>query len=77
MDHEADSPELILERIRTTPDVKQKAEIAGLKREPFDDGEIKQECANCIYFLPHHGHCDLPELNFPVDPDWWCRLWRV
>lgn len=77
MEHEASTREDIVDRIRATPGVKEKAEIAGLIREPFDDGEMKQECASCIYFLPHHGHCDLPELNIPVDPDWWCRLWRI
>ena len=77
MKHETESPDILIARIRATPGVMEKAEIAGLRREPFDDGEVKRACANCIYFLPRHGHCDLPELNFPVNPDWWCRLWRV
>lgn len=77
MDQTAVDPASLVVRIAETADVKHKAEIAGLIREPFDDGDMKQECATCIYFLPNYKHCDKPELDFPVNPDWWCRLWRV
>jgi hypothetical protein len=77
MSSETNAVEAIIDRMRSTPDVKEKVEIAGLARKPFKDGDFKQSCANCIYFLPQHSHCDLPELNFPVDGDWWCRLWRM
>ncbi|GAC1633647.1 MAG: hypothetical protein NVS9B10_29140 [Nevskia sp.] len=77
MSLEMDATDAIIDRIRGTSDVKEKAEIAGLSRKPFTGGDIDQACQTCIYFLPRHGHCDQPQLNFPVDPDWWCRLWRV
>ncbi len=77
MDLQSDTPASITAQIAQTADIKEKAVIAGLRREPFDDGDMKQECATCIYFLPNYKHCDQPELGFPVDPDWWCRLWRV
>lgn len=72
-----DSPESIVDRLRTTPGVLQKVDIAGLTRKPFTGGETKEACGNCIYFLANHQFCDMPELQFPVEPDWWCRLWRV
>lgn len=31
----------------------------------------------CMYFLVHRKWCDLPELSVPVEPEWWCRLWRI
>jgi hypothetical protein len=77
MDHLSDSTDAIIDRLRNTSDVKDKIEIAGLIRKPFTEGETKQECAICIYFLPNHAFCDFPELRFPVNPDWWCKLWRV
>jgi hypothetical protein len=77
MSTEADVTEAILERIRATDDVKEKVEAAGLTRKPFKGGEMEQSCSTCIYFLPRHAHCDQPDLNFPVNPDWWCRLWRL
>ncbi len=33
--------------------------------------------AECIYYLPHRKWCDLPELPVPVEPQWWCRLWKL
>jgi hypothetical protein len=76
MESLSDSRETIVAHLRATSDVKERAKIAGLTREPFTSDEMNQDCANCIYFLPRHAHCDLPELNFPVNPDWWCLLWR-
>ena len=70
-------PAKLLAHIAEAPEVKERAALAGLQRVPFDDGDMKQECANCIYYLPNYKHCDQPELDFPVDPDWWCLLWRV
>lgn len=77
MSSETEATEALIGRIRATNDVKEKVEIAGLIRHPFKDGDMDQACATCIYFLPRHGHCDAPALNFPVNPDWWCRLWRL
>jgi len=76
MDDKTDTPGAIIDRIRLALDVKDKAEIAGLRREPFVADDMKQECANCIYYLPRRRHCDQPELDFAVNPDWWCLLWR-
>ncbi len=76
MDQSSLTPDELLARIAETPEVKERAVLVGLRREPFDEAGVKQECASCIYFLPHYRHCDLPELDFPVNADWWCRLWR-
>jgi hypothetical protein len=77
MDTATESTDSIVERIRSSADVKLKMEISGLIRHPSNDGDIKQHCANCIYFLPNAAFCDMPELEFPVQADWWCRLWRM
>jgi len=66
-----------VERIKSASDRKAKAEIAGLIREPLTQDDLAMACDNCIYFLPRKRWCDLPELDFPVDPDWYCKLWRV
>lgn len=77
MSDEADATEAIVDRLSSTPDVKEKVDIVGLLRKPFTHGDMDQACATCIYFLPRHAHCGFPQLDFPVQPDWWCRLWRV
>jgi hypothetical protein len=72
-----DSTEEITTKLRATQNRKARADIAGLIRQPGEiDGE-PQECATCIYFLARRGWCDLPELDFPVDSDWFCKLWRI
>lgn len=77
MNETAKPADSIVERMRASSDVMEKLQIAGLIREPFHGGPTKQECGNCIYYLPNHQFCNLPELMIPVEPDWWCRLWRV
>ena len=67
----------IVGRLRATPDIKERVVIAGLIRKPVEDDGITKACDNCIYFLARREWCDLPELNIPVDPDWFCDLWRV
>jgi hypothetical protein len=67
----------ITARIRAEPGMKEKAAIAGLAHAPVTEDGIEKCCENCIYFLPHLLWCDLPELNIPVDADWYCILWRV
>jgi hypothetical protein len=57
--------------------IKERVVIAGLIRKPVEDDGITKACDNCIYFLARREWCDLPELNIPVDPDWFCDLWRV
>jgi len=56
-------------------DLKGKLVIAGFVDHPY--GPDKQRCMECMYFLVHRKWCDLPELAVPVDPEWWCRLWRI
>lgn len=69
--------EEILVRLRQLDpdDTKGKLVIGGFVNHPY--GPDKQRCLECIYYLPHRLWCDLPELNLPVEPYWWCRLWRV
>ncbi len=67
----------IVDRLRATPDMKQKMAIAGLAHAPIDEDGLEKSCENCIYFLARSLWCDLPELNIPVDPEWYCVLWRV
>jgi len=67
----------ILAELRQTPpdNLRQKLVIAGLTSTPH--GPDQQRCLECMYFLVHRRWCDLPELSLPVEPEWWCRLWRI
>lgn len=67
----------ILNQLRVVPreDLRQKLVIAGFVDKPY--GPDQQRCMECMYFLVHRRWCDLPELAVPVEPDWWCRLWRI
>jgi hypothetical protein len=56
-------------------DVEGKLVLGGFTNHPY--GPEKQRCMECMYYLVHRRWCDLPELAVPVDPDWWCRLWRI
>jgi hypothetical protein len=56
-------------------DLESKLVISGFVDHPY--GPEKQRCMECMYFLVHRKWCDLPELSVPVEPDWWCRLWRI
>lgn len=49
--------------------------VAGLVDRPY--GPDRRRCTECMYFLVHRRWCDLPELAVPVEPNWWCRLWRI
>lgn len=53
--------------------LEQKLVISGFAARPINE----QECSQCMYYLPHRKWCDLPELSLPVEPEWWCRLWRI
>ncbi|WP_049621189.1 hypothetical protein [Frateuria defendens] len=57
------------------PDLRAKLVLCGLIDKPY--GEDRMRCQECLYYLVHRRWCDLPELAIPVDPDWWCRLWRI
>ncbi len=49
--------------------------VGGFVDHPY--GEDNQRCLECMYYLVHRKWCDLPELSVPVEPEWWCRLWRI
>ena len=67
----------ILDRLRALPpdDLTGKLVIGGFTDYPY--GPEHQRCMECMYYLVHRRWCDLPELSVPVEPDWWCRLWRI
>ncbi|SEQ42419.1 hypothetical protein SAMN04488038_106132 [Solimonas aquatica] len=56
-------------------DLKAKLVLSGFTNSPY--GEDRMRCQECMYYLVHRKWCDLPELALPVEPDWWCRLWRI
>jgi hypothetical protein len=56
-------------------DLKAKLVVGGFVDHPY--GPENQRCMECMYYLVHRRWCDLPELAVPVEPDWWCRLWRI
>lgn len=43
----------------------------------MEDGKLTYRCAECIYYHPNRKWCDLPELPVPVEPDWYCKLWKL
>jgi len=47
---------------------------SGLADHPY--GPDGMRCQECMHYLVHRKWCDLPELFVPVEPDWYCRLWR-
>jgi hypothetical protein len=55
--------------------LEQKLEISGFVDHPW--GKDEQRCYDCMYYLVHRKWCALPPLSLPVEPEWWCRLWRV
>lgn len=67
----------ILDQLRKLEpdDLRGKLVIAGFADHPI--GPDQQRCMECMYYLVHRKWCDLPELAVPVEPDWWCRLWRI
>ena len=64
-------------RLRELPphDLKAKLVIGGFLDHPY--GPDNWRCADCIYYLANRKWCDLPELAVPVEPDWYCKLWRM
>jgi hypothetical protein len=56
-------------------DLERKLVIGGFVDHPY--GEERQRCLECMYYLVHRKWCELPELDVPVEPEWWCRLWRI
>ena len=56
-------------------DLQGKLVLTGFVDKPY--GPDQMRCQECMYYLVHRKWCDLPELAVPVEPDWWCRLWRI
>jgi hypothetical protein len=56
-------------------DIEGKLVIGGFIDHPY--GPENWRCMECMYYLVNRKWCDLPELAVPVEPDWWCRLWRI
>jgi len=52
-------------------------DIGGFANYTVGEGDGMQRCQECIYYLPNGKWCDLPELPIPVEPHWWCRLWKI
>lgn len=70
---EQDRDLILAELLALKPEaIDQKIYIAGLISEPRED----RCCLNCIYYVTKGRWCNLPELAIPVEPAWWCRLWR-
>ena len=68
--------DLLVELRRLAPDdLKGRLVIGGFLDHPY--GPDNMRCMECMYFLANRKWCDLPELAVPVEPDWWCRLWRI
>jgi hypothetical protein len=49
--------------------------LTGWIDKPY--GADRMRCQECMYYLVHRRWCDLPELDLPAEPEWWCRLWRI
>lgn len=54
-------------------DFKQKLIVAGFADHPIGENS----CAECMYYVVSGRWCALPEIALPVEPEWWCRLWRI
>lgn len=67
----------ILDELRalSPDDLREKLVISGWLLKPH--GEDEMRCQECMYYLVHKRWCDLPELNLPAEPEWYCRLWRI
>lgn len=61
-------------------DYEAKLVISGFTLKPYlptDDEDDAQACDTCMYYKVHRKFCELPELMFPVEPEWSCVLWRI
>jgi repressor of nif and glnA expression len=58
-------------------DYKSKMSITGFTLTPWGEGEDEQACDTCMYYKVHRKFCEIPELMFPVEPKWSCRIWRI
>ena len=62
-------------RLLSADQLRAKLVISGWLLTPY--GEDEMRCQECMYYLVHKRWCDLPELDLPAEPEWWCRLWRI
>lgn len=58
-------------------DLTKKLVVGGVTDHTITADDMEQPCETCMYYLIHRRYCDLPELDFPVEPGWSCRLWRI
>ncbi len=56
-------------------DLERKLVVGGFLDHP--NGPEKARCHECMYYLVNRKWCDLPEIALPVEPNWWCRFWRI
>ena len=76
--YDHDSVQEIIHRLQTSDQsLKSKLVIAGFTLEAIEDDDIEQACETCMYYLVNRKHCELPELDLPVEPEWSCRVWRI
>ncbi len=77
----SDAVNEVIRRLQAIPadDYAGKVKVSGLMDHPYAAAgeDIKQACETCMYYGIHRQFCELPELHFPVKPEWSCRLWRV
>lgn len=74
----AEETQAIVGRLRAAgDDLVAKLVIGGFTLTTIEHGGIEQPCETCMYYLVHRRHCELPELDLPVEPEWSCRLWRI
>lgn len=75
-ENEREFGKLLAELANLPPgDLKGKLVLSGFVDKPY--GPDQMRCQECMYYLIHRKWCDLPELAVPVEPNWWCRLWRI
>lgn len=69
----------LIKTLRALPesDLAGRLALGGFANRPVVVKQQSMRCQECVYFLPHRRWCDLPELPLPVEPDWYCRLWKM
>ena len=76
--YDHDTVQEIVHRLQTSDrSVRSKLVIAGFTLKAIEHDDIEQSCETCMYYLVHRKHCELPEIDLPVEPEWSCRVWRI
>ncbi len=67
----------ILNELREIPrhDLERKLVVSGFVDHA--QGDEGRRCLECMYYRVHRKWCALPAIALPVEPEWWCRLWRI